>query len=390
MVTEDQDKHSDIAPTIRNFSNTMANPRSTKKKQNKPSQRNAGKGRNRPARTSVTGETVKLAKLIADPCTAPLVAPQYGASDGGYLAKLSSFHSQPVSTDATSGMILWFPDFCGRKSGSGAAGRNGNLFVFTGTSGSDAPVNTAALPLGSSTAASDQGAFINDPAFDFLNSDNVQDARCAAACMKMIYTGRNDALSGRIGYLSNVPRAALLVGDGSSPPTINSLFRYSNNSTRTPLDVCEQKFRPGETSEVYRVPQHEAQQGGIDYAYLQGTATVDATSIGAGVPTGCGTGIGFVWDGLNTDSSLAFDFLKAVEWRPEVNSGLVTPAPTQAQGGTNIVTRAISYLDRTVPGWERQVFHMAKSGAAAVAQLAYSGPANAVVRTAGGALALGM
>lgn len=336
--------------------------------------------------TRGNGEVLALAKLIADPCTANLVAPQYGASDGGYLAKFSSYYSHQVAATGNSGYILWYPDYTGRQS---AAGGNGNLFIFAAPTGASAPVNTTAAPLGRSSDPTDaQGSFRADPGWDFLNSDIVQDTRTAAACMKMMYTGRNDSLSGRIGYLEGVPRAALLVGDGSSPASINDLFRYSNTSCRTPLDIVENKFRPGEGSDAYRVPHHEAHDDGVDYGFVQGNTGTTTTTLGAGTPTGVGCGIGFIWDGLADDSSLSFDFLKAVEWRPEINSGLVSPPATQASGGQNIVHKALAYLDNHHHGWERKVFTAAKSGAALIAQTAFQGPNNPVLRLASGAAML--
>lgn len=342
--------------------------------------------RSRVGATRGSGEVLELAKLIADPCTANLVAPQYGASDGGYLAKFSSYHSHQVGSTGNSGFCIWYPDYTGRANSPGG---NGSLYMFASTSGAGAPVNTTAAPLGRSGTVTDvQGAFLNDPGWDFLNSDIVQDTRTVAACMKMMYTGRNDSLSGRIAYLESVPRAALLVGDGSNPPSINDLFRYSNTSCRTPLDMVENKSRPGEGSDVYRVPHHEAHDDGVDYAFVQGDNGVSKTSIGYGTPTGVGCGIGFIWDGLANDSSLSFDFLKAVEWRPEVNSGLVVPPHTQAQGGQNIVNKALSYLDKHHHGWERQAFAAAKTGAAFIAQQAFQGPNNPVLRLASGAAML--
>lgn len=342
-------------------------------------------------RQSGGSEVLKLANLIADPCTAPLVAPQYGASDGGYLAKFASNTTLDTGTDsANAGYVVWFPDFCGRAGGDATSpGNNGNLYMFGTAFGSGAPTNTAAAPLGGDSIINNgAGAFLEDPAWDFTNSATVMDARTIAACMKLMYIGRNDALSGRIAYLENVPREAITNGLSGSPASVDALFRYANTITRMPMDSCENKFRPGDGSDSYRTPQHRSAESNTDYAFVQGDSAV--TTLGSGSASGVGMGIGFAWDGMADDTSLAFDFLKCVEWRPEITSGLMAPHPTQAEGGANIVSKALSYLDKHHHGWQRTAINAAKSGAATLAQLAFSGPDNTILRIAGelGALAL--
>jgi hypothetical protein len=328
------------------------------------------------SRSSAPSNVLQLAQMIADPCTGPLVQPQYGASDGGYLAKFSQYHSVSVDATAASGYILWFPDYTGRFN-SGANDVCGALYIFAAADSVTGPVNTTAAPLGTGAfPTTTTGAFLSDPARQFVNSDTVQDSRTAAACLKFLYTGRNDALAGRIGYLENVPREALLTGGaGGSTPTVDDLFRYSNTSMRTPLDTVEQKFRPGEGSDLYRTA-----DGVQDHCYSQGIIGTSATTLGAGTPSGVTGGIGFAWDGLTAGSSITFDLLKAIEWRPELSSGLVSVKSTVAPQGGNIVSKSLAYLDRSHPGWERKAFSAATSVASSVAKMAFSGPANQIAR----------
>lgn len=316
-----------------------------------------------------------LAKLIADPCNGPLVGPQYGSSDGGYLAKFSSYHKHDVSTTGTSGYLVWFPDF----TGGADTGGNGALYIFASTDSTTGPVNTVADPLGrGSSAASINGNFLEDPSHTFLTGSVVQDSRTVAACCKMIYTGRNDSLAGRVGYLDNIPRDALLAGAGGSPPSVEDMFRYSPNAMRTPLDIIENKFRPTDGSEYYRTA-GTASETDKDRCFTIGSGA--ATSIGSGTPSGLCPGIGFVWDGLTADSALAFDFVKAVEWRPDMTSGL-TAAPTHKSSGVNVVSRAVSYLDTKHPGWQRMALRIAKSAGATIANMASEGARNQIVRSA--------
>lgn len=324
--------------------------------------------RKRSTKTYVPDETRNLAHLVADPCNAPLTAPQYGGSDSGYVIRLSGYESLETGSNGTNGYLLWFPDYSGRIAGTD---RGGNLFIFGANSASTAPNNTTASPLGRGTSyTAANGTFVSDPATAFVRDPIVRDARTAGACIKMLYTGRNDALSGRIAYLSNVPREVL-----AATPTAADLFRYSNQTVRTPMDYLEQKFRAGDGSAHFRSLDDET-----DWAFSQGSIGSSVTDVGTGSPGGVGMGIGFAWTGLHSNQSIAFDFLKVIEWRPDVASGIVAlPASVSDKGG-NLMSRALAYLDKHAPGWERRALSFAKSAASKIANIAFSGPGNQFVK----------
>lgn len=328
----------------------------------------------RQRRMGANKDVLDLARLINDPCGSPLVAPQYGASSGGYLTKLTRFDSIDMSVGG-SGFVVWFPDYTGRtySSGNGA-----NIFVFQ-TAGSDQPVNTDALPLGAGSVGSDatNGWAISDPTFNFVSGSTVQDCRTVAACVKMTYTGRNDALAGRFGVIRGFSRDALLNGGGSQPPSIGEMFNYSTDIARTPMDPIEVKYSPGEGSEFYRNVANVE-----DLAFIHGTIGTTKTKIGAGTPGSVGTGIGLCWSGLDTTSTITLDFLKAIEWRPEFSTNLAAPNQTVSDSGSNLMSRAVAYLDRHYPGWHQTLTKAGASAMARMAQTAFTGPFNQIVRNA--------
>lgn len=331
------------------------------------------------------GGVTTLANLIANPCHAPLTAPQYGASDGGYLARFASYNSINVNEAAgTHGYVIWYPDYTGRGT---LENENGNLFIFKGLSDEDKPTNGTSDPLGSGTLDSASGTFIRDPALNFCDEGIVQDARTAAACMKMTYTGRNDSLAGRISYLENVPRGALIAGEGTSAGTVQSFHVSSAKTVRTPMDTIEVKHRPSDGSEMYRECQDVHKVSalsnstyGQDYCFVQGEVGVNRTVLASGTPSSLGHGIGFAWSNMEVGTTFTLEFTKAIEWRPQLNSGLQAATPTQAPGGENIVNKAIHYLDKHMPHWQSTAIAVAKSGAAQIANYAFSGPANAALR----------
>jgi len=290
-----------------------------------------------------------------------------------------------TSNSYTHGYVVWFPDYIGISgSASSTTQRNGSLFIFQAVTAGTNPLNTIANPLGQGGATqSATGQFINDPMLPIASGSLVQDCRTAAACAKFSYTGRNDALAGRVGYLNNVPREALLTGDSGLPPDVNNLILYSDTVGRCPMDTLENKFRPSSASQYYRTTGTVASDGpdlGTDCCYLAGIPGTSITEVASGISSGSSNGIGFIWSGVAPDSTIALEFLKVVEWRPDMASTLVAPPPTSSADGTNVVSRAIAFLDHKHPGWQRKAMHAASSMAARVAQLAFSGPANLAIR----------
>jgi len=286
----------------------------------------------------------------------------------------------------TFGYVVWFPDYVGISgSASSTTQRNGSLLIYQATAASTNPTNTAALPLGQGgTTQTPNGQFINDPMLPIASGTLVQDCRTAAACTKWSYTGRNDALSGRVGYLNNVPREALLTGDSGLPPDVNNMILYSDSVSRCPMDTLENKFRPTSASQYYRTTGTVSSDGpdlGTDCCFLAGIPGTSATEVAQGISSGSSNGIGFIWSGVAPDSNIVLEFLKVVEWRPDMASTLVAPPPTSSANGMNVVSRAIAFLDHKHPGWQRRAMHVAASAAARVAQLAFSGPANLAIRT---------
>jgi hypothetical protein len=202
--------------------------------------------------------------------------------------------------------------------------------------------------------------------------------------MKFTYTGRMDELSGRVGYLNNVPRSALLLGGtGNQAPSVNDMLRYSEVTSRTPADTIENKFRPGLASGYFRgVGDVIEEEMGTDTCYIGGIPGTKETVMANDVSSGSATGIGFVWYNLPDASTITLEATKAIEWRPQMSVGLCAPPSTTPQGhdGSNLVNKAVHYLDRVHPGWQRTAMQTLRSAASNVASMAFGGPANIAVR----------
>jgi hypothetical protein len=193
----------------------------------------------------------------------------------------------------------------------------------------------------------------------------------------MTYTGRNDALAGRFGVIRNFSRDAMLNGGGTQPPSIGEMFNYSTDIARTPMDPIEVKFSPGEGSEFYRNLTNIE-----DLAFKWGTTGSVKTTLGAGTPGSIGTGIGLCWSGLDTTSTITIDLLKAIEWRPEFSTNLACPNSTVSDQGTNLMARAVAFLDKQFPGWHQTLTKAGATAMARMAQTAFTGPMNQIIRSA--------
>lgn len=355
----------------------MPNTKNNRKQKRNPRGKTARSGR-QTAPSAQAQQVAQYATLLADPCNAALTAPQYGASTGGYLTRFSS-HESIESSTFSSGYVVWFPDYTEGGQGHGTAtSGNGNLYIFGGTTGNSVPINTDSSPFGSgSTYGSASGTLDEDPAFDFASSSVVQDTRTAAACIKLLYTGRTDECAGRVCYLNDIPRETLLTGNSGEPLSVNRLFRYSDHSMRMPLDLVENKFRPSTGSEYFRSPEI-----GLDDCFTATNTGGAETVIGSGLTTGSGLGIGFAWEGLTADSTLSLDLTKVLEWRPNMDSGLTAAPASVAPLGGNMVSRSIATLDHKFPGWQRKALQIAGSAASKVANWAWGGPENRLLKMA--------
>ena len=278
---------------------------------------------------------LSYAKLLADPCGAPLTKPEYGASDNGYLSRFRN--SLSVTTGATGrGFVVWFPDHCTQysvqTSGNGVAFLTDTPDVGpTGSMGNGAALNTP------------EGRFIDDPAKEWLGSSVCEDMRCIAACITFTYTGAQLEMAGRVGTIDGITQETLLNGSGTLPASPSLLLNASRTAVRTPLTPMELKWRPTEASKPFR--------GEVvkDQAFL---ASSSSTFISGDQELG-GLGYGFAWEGLPVNATFVITRTKAVEWRPELASLVMDTVPRNIRQH-NVTERSLAFLDTHVPGWQEK------------------------------------
>jgi len=280
--------------------------------------------------------------MLADPCNATLVPGLYGDSEG-LLARLKSELTFSGNSDTgTCGYMLWLADAHGaRQSGAGTY-RTGSLigsrFANTGAS----VTNTAATPAycGVDVATSyGQGFSLPDPALQLVNGI-ARDARTLSACMRVAYLGSMQSAAGQVAFLENVPLTNVLNCD------VDELFRLSTEVKRIGVGTHEVKFRPSENSKFfssYETANTTTQsQRDVSSPLTLGSAGTGETTVedvrGMRV-------FGFAWRGTDNATNIAFEFIKNVEWRPRIDSGLPTTKPV-ALHDSPMVHLAERELDR--------------------------------------------
>lgn len=306
-----------------------------------------------------------IARMIADPCHGPAVNPEYGASQHGYVSKFKSVANAVAGSSVNAhGYMVWFPDYQGGS----------NLYAWNSVTADDRPSNTPLDPFGMAGNHAVRGGFIDDPAQNWVDGSSVQDARMAAACMKLTYTGSMSALKGRVGTIGGITRDQLL----NERPSVNEMFQLCSDATRLSPDGVEFRARPGPNSEVYRTAGNQSntvspfsRDNCFDLGYGSHVTKVN--------PTGArpGSGIAIIWTDCDVHQRMIIEFFKTIEWRPTVTSGIVQVEPHTA--GDNLAEKALKFLDTHVPNWQHRIMHTAASAATSVAgrlsQMALGGAA---------------
>lgn len=255
------------------------------------------------ARKGLDPYAVAYAKLLMDPCNAPLVHPVYPGGDAGFLFRAESFTSVGISAGETSGVLHWTP---GYVNGSGT-----ELLAVTSASGGTA--NTAA------TIAASQ------PGKSFL-TNNAAGARCIAACIRVTYPGAESSRAGRVHY--GVTTAGVVdLGDSVTPDSVAPLLQ---NFTRTPPESFELVWRPG-------IADTEMNDPGVA-ANAQVRDRKSALTIS--------------WAGLPAAIGLTFHFTAVYEWMPKTATGVGGNA-TGKNPSASSFDDVIDAVQRTGFAWVR-------------------------------------
>lgn len=237
------------------------------------------------------------AKLLADPCNAPLVHPTYAGTEGGYLLRADTFFTIAGGAGATSGFLMFSPGLL----------TDTNVGVLYADGPNPSALQTVVAP----TAISLPGA-------PFLNA-NASAARCVAACMKISFPGAESVRSGRIHY-GQVSSGLITLGGNFAPDAVAQALPFYE---RTPADIIELVWKPNDADQLFSKPNTSV---ATDSAKNNKSASLLVAV--AGLPAATG---------------LTFHFTAVYEWQPAYATNLSVPNLSKSPS-QNTLDEVINYL----------------------------------------------
>lgn len=229
---------------------------------------------------------LQYAKLIADPCNAPLVHPVYGGANGGLLMRSRSVFSVNTTALSTAGYLHWTP---------GAIGTTNSELLVADAAATGTLVASA--------------GFANAPGKAFLAA-NASSYRPVAACMQVYYLGSETSRSGFV-LVDNTIGGLIDLGSSYSTDLLSrTLGAYS----RTPGNCVEVILKPAMGDETW-----------IDPSVA--TAAVDKDRRGA---------VTLAWGGLPAAVPLSIVLTAIYEWVPNSASGLTSSTESRSESRNDV------------------------------------------------------
>lgn len=233
---------------------------------------------------SIDGAAADHAKLLLDPCGAPLAHPVYSGGEGGYLVRTESINQIFFGAGVTGGVFHWTP---------GAINSANTEQLWNNSVG------------GAATVISTQNGA---PGKAFLQNSSL--ARCVAACIRISYAGAESARAGRI-YYGRTSGSLVNNGDVIAPEVLAGSLQHF---TRTPVGDVEVLWMPND-SDQQLVDPNEA-------------LSAEARARRAAIT--------IVANGLPADVGLIIRQTAIYEWQPIQNAGVAVPNNSRARSSSTL------------------------------------------------------
>lgn len=262
----------------------MANKKSKKQKTAKKAMKIVRVGRK-----ALDAPALAYARLLADPCNAPLCHPIYPGTEAGFLFRAENFFSiadPGAGATTTCGLFHWTPGYVNAES---------TELLFT---------NNSAPGLAAATVAS-----TSSPGKGFLAA-NARGMRCVAACMKITFIGAESQRSGRLHYGHT---SAGMIDLGQSV-TIDQVAQTLQHYCRTPADTVEVIWKPN----------------------IADTQFCDPTASTNAVARDARSAITMAVAGLPTGTGMTLHCTAIYEWTPAVNLGVGHNALGKARSSNSL------------------------------------------------------
>jgi hypothetical protein len=283
----------------------------TKSKNKSKTMQKRAAPRSRGPRTALDGQAAGFARMLADPCNAPLVHPVYPGGDSGYLFRAESFATVGTTAGDTAGIVHWTPGYVNAST-----------------------TQLLSVPIATSSGPGAMAINGNSPGVAFLTA-NARACRCVAACMKVTYPGSESTRSGRVHYGATSAGMLDLGTSASSDNVATALQHFS----RTPADTFELIWKPS----------------------IGDTEFNDPTEAASAVIRDRKAALTLCWAGLPSGVGLTIHFTAIYEWTPAVGTG-VGHNPLSKNTSLNTLDQVLDYLIRSGFTFVRGVGHAAGGG----------------------------
>lgn len=226
----------------------------------------------RPRRAALDAAAAAYARLLADPCAAPLVQPVYPGGDSGFLFRAESFATYSTGAAQTAGVVHWTPSYPNFS--------QTELLVKQAATGTSAEAFVAPP---------------DSPGRTFLQN-NARGVRCVAACMKITFPGAENVRSGRVHYGHTT--AGML--DSADVTTVDAVAQALQHYSRTPADTVELVWKPN----------------------LADCELVDPATTANAQARDRKAALTVAFAGLPAATGMTFHFTAVYEWTPIAGSGV--------------------------------------------------------------------
>jgi len=245
-------------------------------------------------------DAAAYARLLNDPCRAPLAHPLYPGGEGGILARFESEATHFDGALITAGVLVWCP---------GVFGPAGGLAYHQSAASSTAST-LATLPT-------------EQPGYAFLQA-NASAVRIVSACMQVYWPGTELNRQGFISF-GQVSGALLSEGLAGAVTSADNVRPLLTNHSRIPESMIEIKFRPFSGDMVWTDP-----------------SINDSVSATNG-------GMALTAYNLPVATGYRIRFVATYEYTPKFNLG-VAAQPMSKANSAHTVTDVINELDKN-PDW---------------------------------------
>lgn len=245
----------------------------------------------------------RYAKLIADPCNAPLTTTIWPGSTGSFVGRFEQDFITGAGLNSIGGCVVYCP------------GVN-QVWIEGATVTAD--TNGFVLAPQAIVAYSPGGAFLIPP--------NVGSFRPVAACMQVMFVGTELNRSGVVScgvirsetILNNISTGG---GGGNVNTTLAQLRTLSQHTERTPQEMCEITWRPG-----------------------PGDMESYSTVVSSLVAVDGRSSLLATFSGLPITTGVRVRIVTVFEWTPAANSGMVSTVETPKS--TNTLNDVLMALDK--------------------------------------------